>query len=220
MPSDFAADVPIQEAGSLYGSVLTCLKCLDQLGPVRDFVGARQFIERHRAAEHNGKGPALRPIKPKANQGPCSVEGCERPAKTNELCGGHYSRLRKNGDVQAGIPLRAQGNNNGPCSVDGCERRAKAKGLCDAHYERVRKTGDPRTEKPIKAAPHEGRFYDFLPSGFWSDVSLADPMSLYGVVIVCEQDGFTLGPVWTPAAAAAAIHSHQLRAHNATGRHL
>lgn len=223
MPADFAADVPIEDAGSLYGSVLTCLRCLEQLGPVRDWVGARQFIERHRVEQHGAPGKPLLPPKPPKvpiNGGPCSVEGCDRVAKVRGMCQAHDARMRKTGDVQADKPLRAKGNNDGPCSVDGCERQAKAKGMCDPHYDRVRKTGDPQADTPIKAAPDPNRHRDFLPDGYWSDVSLCEPMQLYGVVIVCERDGDTLGPVWTPSAAAQAIHSHQLRAHNPTGRHL
>lgn len=65
--------------------------------------------------------------------------------------------------------------------------------------------------------PRPPRFRDELPVGYWSDVSVLAP-GLYGAVIICEVCGLQLGPVFNPASAAMAIHGHQLRAHNPTGR--
>ncbi len=42
--------------------------------------------------------------------GRCSVTTCERPTKHRGLCGAHYQRLIKHGDVQADVPLRIKGD--------------------------------------------------------------------------------------------------------------
>ena len=67
--------------------------------------------------------------------------------------------------------------------------------------------------------PRPPRFHDELPIGYWSDVSVLAP-GLYGAVIICEVCRLQLGPVFNPPSAAMAIHGHQLRAHNPTGRSL
>lgn len=36
----------------------------------------------------------------------CEVEECEHEVVAHDLCDGHYSRFRRNGDVQAAIPLK------------------------------------------------------------------------------------------------------------------
>jgi hypothetical protein len=102
------------------------------------------------------------------------------------------------------------------CTIRGCGRKVRAKQLCAAHYTRAQRHGDPGALNEVRAR-HEPRYRDELPAGYWSDVSVLAP-GLFGAVIVCEACGFQLGPVFTPASAAMAIHGHQLRAHNAPGR--
>lgn len=105
--------------------------------------------------------------------------------------------------------------NAGACSVLTCERSARAKGLCSAHYFRQRRTGDVQARIPVRAQ----RYREHLPAGYWSDVPIGGA-GFFGAVIVCEACGDQLGPVWIESSAAMAIHAHQLRAHNDTGRHL
>lgn len=40
-----------------------------------------------------------------ATSGICTVPGCSKPAHTQQLCTGHYARLRKHGDPQGGRTL-------------------------------------------------------------------------------------------------------------------
>ena len=107
--------------------------------------------------------------------------------------------------------------NAGDCSVQDCDRGAFARGWCQAHYSRWRTTGDVQADEPIKTR-RSPRYRDELPDGYWSDVSVLRP-GFFGCVIVCETCADQLGPVFTPASAAMAIHGHQLRAHAPTGRH-
>lgn len=37
----------------------------------------------------------------------CCVQECPRPVEKRGMCGGHYRRWQRNGDVQAEVPLRA-----------------------------------------------------------------------------------------------------------------
>lgn len=102
------------------------------------------------------------------------------------------------------------------CTIPDCGRKIKARALCSAHYSRTKRHGDPRALSTVRRR-RELRFRDELPAGYWSDVSVLAP-GLFGAVIVCEACGFQLGPVFTPASAAMAIHGHQLRAHTIPGR--
>ena len=68
----------------------------------------------------------------------CKVEGCSAPVKVKkeQLCGRHYVRFRRYGDVET--------NKRRPksvCSVDGCTFSVAAQGLCDTHYRRQRRYG-------------------------------------------------------------------------------
>jgi hypothetical protein len=37
----------------------------------------------------------------------CSVPSCLRPAKAHGLCGAHYERLRKSGNIKPELPVRS-----------------------------------------------------------------------------------------------------------------
>lgn len=73
----------------------------------------------------------------------CTVDGCCNEATYKEMCGTHYVRFRKYGDVQADTPIREYGHgiNNGNC--EHCDTPAYSRGLCPVHYYRVRTHGDP-----------------------------------------------------------------------------
>lgn len=78
------------------------------------------------------------------NERTCSVEGCEKlagvPGSARGMCGMHYQRLRKHGDL--GERLR-QSQKGMVCGVDGCISPTKARGYCTKHYVRLMKYGDP-----------------------------------------------------------------------------
>lgn len=73
----------------------------------------------------------------------CAVEGCGRGRVGQGYCRGHYSRLKRHGDVQADRPLRSAGSL--PCSV--CGAAGVREGLCNAHLQR-------RLRRGSEYAPH------------------------------------------------------------------
>jgi hypothetical protein len=64
----------------------------------------------------------------------CSVDGCEKQAKTRGLCMTHYAAARR-----SGLPLvfRTSGATN--CSATRCDRAAVSSGLCERHWARARR---------------------------------------------------------------------------------
>lgn len=65
----------------------------------------------------------------------CSVPGCGRPGRIKNgraLCGGHETRLRRHGDVQADVPLRGPAPDT--CTREGCKEPHRASGYCAQHY--------------------------------------------------------------------------------------
>lgn len=83
----------------------------------------------------------------------CSVEGCQRRAKSRGWCNTHYERWRRGGSVDV-HPERV-------CELGGCDRKHYGRGLCRMHWERWRRHGDalaaPRrwmTDSPRYSAVH------------------------------------------------------------------
>ena len=68
----------------------------------------------------------------------CTLDGCFRAVYAKSLCNGHYSRLKRIGDVQADKPLKAL-NGTKICGVSWCENAVYVKGVCSMHYTRIRK---------------------------------------------------------------------------------
>jgi hypothetical protein len=61
----------------------------------------------------------------------CGVPGCRQPRRARGLCGMHYHRWRRTGDVgEAGSTYGQTG-----CSVPGCARPHRARGWCAVHYD-------------------------------------------------------------------------------------
>lgn len=75
----------------------------------------------------------------------CSVDGCDRSARSLGWCCSHYARWYKNGrgkppeGVIGGIYI----NVGKICSIDGCDISAQSKGWCSIHYSRWFRRGDP-----------------------------------------------------------------------------
>lgn len=77
----------------------------------------------------------------------CSVDGCEKPAKTRGWCSAHYERWRRNG--VPGPAGDARRRPFIPCVVDGCtNKRKRSTGLCGKHHWRWMKNGDPNEARP------------------------------------------------------------------------
>src|SRR5882672_2341199 len=72
----------------------------------------------------------------------CSVDRCEREARTKSLCLKHYKRLLRHGSPAGGGPARNCGNIK-ICVADGCAREAAANGMCAKHNNRNKSNGSP-----------------------------------------------------------------------------
>lgn len=113
-------------------------------GCTRSPRGGNTICKPHQAAEW------------RARQGPCSVQGCDRPATAAAgLCQMHYGRKRQ------GIPnwdsLTPQRMKRGSaCAVDGCERAVYARGYCQMHLQRIDRLGAAGPAGLLKAAKGAG----------------------------------------------------------------
>jgi hypothetical protein len=67
----------------------------------------------------------------------CSVDGCEKQAKTRGLCMTHYSAARRAG-LHRKYARHTVPQYEKPCSVDGCGMKTQTVGLCRRHYQRAR----------------------------------------------------------------------------------
>lgn len=73
------------------------------------------------------------------NEGPCIIDGCEKPMRARRWCNMHYSRWKAYGDPEyVTRPHRLDG---AICDIAECGARAISKGLCKRHYSRQWKTG-------------------------------------------------------------------------------
>lgn len=79
------------------------------------------------------------------NQSTCSIDGCEKPVLGRGWCNMHYSRWRRNGDVNdPGRKVRY-------CTIDGCEKPRAAHGLCMMHHLRkIRGTKNATEPGPLR----------------------------------------------------------------------
>lgn len=70
----------------------------------------------------------------------CAVEGCERDVRYSSLCGMHYKRKWRHGDVHANFtpPLKPKTI----CSVDGCEvLTTRDDKMCERHAQMLQRYG-------------------------------------------------------------------------------
>lgn len=77
----------------------------------------------------------------------CYGAGCDRSATRKGLCGKHYDRLRRRGDVNYERPAPLS---QGLCSVPGCAKNYLSRGLCNMHYLRLTLRGDVGEAEPEK----------------------------------------------------------------------
>lgn len=81
----------------------------------------------------------------------CTVDGCGRPHTARGYCLTHWTRLRKQGDAQPDVPIKAK-KRNLFCSVEGCDAPHYCKAMCRNHHARWLRTGSPHA-KPPKQKP-------------------------------------------------------------------
>lgn len=70
----------------------------------------------------------------------CQVEGCTRPIKYAGLCGMHYKRKWRHGDVNTAF---LDNSPKGTCRIEGCGRVVISNkvGLCNKHHIRLKRYG-------------------------------------------------------------------------------
>lgn len=87
----------------------------------------------------------------------CSVEGCDRPAKTKGWCHAHYMRWWSTGKEPVG-PVASHRRTPDPCAVEGCTRTARVGELCAPHAKRIQRTGEAGgPEVQVKAGNGQGK---------------------------------------------------------------
>lgn len=69
----------------------------------------------------------------------CSVEGCEKKRHAGGMCGTHYARIIRNGDLEI---HRKFGRTMHTCEIDGCDVVSDRR-ICDVHRSRMDRHGDP-----------------------------------------------------------------------------
>lgn len=112
----------------------------DRLKPWRDTVTAAAIDA------HEGQAPIDGPAKTRR---PCSIDGCEKPAKGRGWCGAHWLRWRKYGDPLGAAPLPPQCRpQHVGCKVDDCDEKHHSFGFCSMHAARFKKWGDPNKVGP------------------------------------------------------------------------
>lgn len=77
----------------------------------------------------------------------CSIDDCDRDARTRGWCYLHYSRWWRKGDTDLHTRKYEDGAS---CEIAGCSRPPIARGWCGTHHSQWRRTGDPTGSKPRK----------------------------------------------------------------------
>ncbi|AMS02706.1 endonuclease VII [Gordonia phage Yvonnetastic] len=86
----------------------------------------------------------------------CSVEACDRQAKTRGMCRAHYLRvlraekgMRSQGDLSRPVGQRQ------PCQIDGCTRPHSGHGYCQYHCRRMVHGFEPKIRPEPKTPTEE-----------------------------------------------------------------
>ncbi len=85
----------------------------------------------------------------------CSVDSCDRPARTRGWCQKHYVRVWRRGGPD--VVLQIAASPNPVCAIDGCARPTWSRGWCSMHYKRWAANGDPElvTVRPKGMTPED-----------------------------------------------------------------
>ena len=85
----------------------------------------------------------------------CLISGCDRPPKTKNLCGSHYSRHTRGGhSLNSWAMHRPLVAETYICEVPNCSRPHTARGFCRMHYERW-KTGRATKKSMLRPSKRE-----------------------------------------------------------------
>ncbi|RME29417.1 MAG: hypothetical protein D6806_01415 [Deltaproteobacteria bacterium] len=127
-------------------SILNTLdSAIDRLA---DMLAARisEKLKNYAGGRRNGIDASHRPERPDTEQEPaqvqrtpkrrkpvkpCSVEGCDQPARAKGLCSRHYQRQRYAERRKEGAGTV---RGTGTCEVEGCEEKIYAKNMCSKHF--------------------------------------------------------------------------------------
>lgn len=82
----------------------------------------------------------------------CSIEGCEKPVHSKDMCSAHGTRASRYGDPLA---PKLRGRNAGACSVEGCDQPMRKVGMCASHYSQSRVKGKAKPFKYQWTGPAE-----------------------------------------------------------------
>lgn len=87
----------------------------------------------------------------------CEIQNCPKTAKARNLCGTHYSQLRRTGNPLGSLKIEDSIDPNGfipkkpitSCSINECNNPHMSRGWCSTHYQRWLHHGDPQTVKTV-----------------------------------------------------------------------
>ena len=82
----------------------------------------------------------------------CSVENCDKYARTTGMCPRHYQQVRRHGRLTPELEYQIRGEK---CSAKGCEELPVARGYCGRHYQQVRRYGrlTPERQRDVDSSP-------------------------------------------------------------------
>jgi hypothetical protein len=89
----------------------------------------------------------------------CTVEGCDKPKKSNRLCGMHLTRISRHGSTDA--PIKKEPRKK-TCRVrendEICGKPMQARAMCQMHYRRWSVYGDATVIKYPRIKDKENRY--------------------------------------------------------------
>lgn len=84
----------------------------------------------------------------------CSIDNCDRQAKSKGLCKQHYESRR--------LRLKAANPSTPRCSLDGCDNPVRSRGWCSSHYYRWREHGDVMHKPKIVHGSAQTYFFEVV----------------------------------------------------------